>query len=465
MMTIAIALGRGLAVGAGLLLLSCTANPPASVNSIAPTAIFHAFNQPYSEVAGMVCTLAEQGYSHVQISPAQKSNSGSEWWKRYQPVDHSVIEGLGSAADVAALVDRAAGCDVRIIADVVFNHMANLDHGEGAEDLSKYPNLSPSDFNIAPEDSPGAIGQKPCSINYSDGDRTTEVDCWLGGLPDLRFTDNVKAIHKAHLKRLLELGVGGFRFDAAKHMPPEILAEYIDYIDQESGGAAWSYLEVIQDNDTRPEVYGQIAPLTDFSVYRSLKAAFTYGGDLRSLPPPAIDARSVTFGRNHDTITALNSHAIDPYDDPTDAYLATAYVLAQQRGTPLVFNEDNMAAAYVPAGVKFRQVMRQRQAAGRDTAETVLRVLDQPTAVLMARGAEGFFVVNKAAEGLDLPVLDVTLSPIEGCYRELRYGFTVTVESQDGKKRLIQWGSGRRGLQMSDRDALYFVREPLARCQ
>jgi len=65
-----------------------------------PTAIFHAFNQNYNEVEKFVCTLADQGYSHVQISPTQKSNPGKEWWNRYQPLDYSVIEGLGSEGDL-----------------------------------------------------------------------------------------------------------------------------------------------------------------------------------------------------------------------------------------------------------------------------------------------------------------------------------------------------------------------------
>ncbi|MBF2026907.1 MAG: hypothetical protein IGS48_09095 [Oscillatoriales cyanobacterium C42_A2020_001] len=41
-----------------------------------PIAIFHAHDEPYSQVETYVCTLAQQGYSHVQIAPAQQSNPG-----------------------------------------------------------------------------------------------------------------------------------------------------------------------------------------------------------------------------------------------------------------------------------------------------------------------------------------------------------------------------------------------------
>lgn len=438
--------------------LQATATTPAQ-----PTAIFHAFNQNYSDVEKFVCQLADQGYSHVQISPAQQSNPGAEWWKRYQPIDYSVIEGLGSATELQQMISTAHGCQIKVIADVVFNHMANLDANEGFEDLTQFPGLSPDDFNTVS----GNLGQKPCDINYSDGNRESELNCWLGGLPDLKFTDTVKALQKAHLKTLLDLGVDGFRFDAAKHIPTDVLQEYVNYINQESTGNAWNYLEVITDGDTRAEDYNWIAAVTDFVLYNSLKNAFTFGGDLRSLPANAVnDPRSITFGQNHDTIRALNENAINPYDDVTDSYLATAYVLARQTGTPLVFNADNINAPYIPYGVKFRQIMAQRGQEGKTVAETILRVVDSPTIVLMERGAEGFFVENKGLEVFSTPTLDVTLSNLDGCYRELRNGFTVAIENRDGKKFVTRWGTwGQGGMTVQGRDALYFVREPFGQCQ
>lgn len=428
-----------------------------------PTAIFHAFNQKYSNVETFACALADQGYSHIQISPAQRSNPGDEWWKRYQPVDLSVIEGLGSAGDLQQLIKTAHSCDVKVIADVVFNHMANLDGGDNFEDLSKYPGLSPADFNTSSNNP----GEKLCDINYNDGNRGSELDCWLGGLPDLKFTDTVIALQQAHLQQLLDLGVDGFRFDAAKHIPTEVLQGYIDYINQQSGGRAWNYLEVISDSDTRAEDYNWIAAVTDFVLYGSMKDAFTFGGDLRSLPATAVDdSRSVTFGTNHDTIRSLNSQAINPYDDITDSYLATAYVLARQDGTPLVFSADHNNVPFIKTGVTFRQMMVERDRNGQNVRENILGVINTDTLLFMERGEEGFVVINKAAGELDTPVLDLTLTNLEGCYQELRNDFTVAIERKDAKKYVTRWGTWQRGgLEVQGRDALYFVRVPFDQCQ
>ncbi|MFK0729752.1 MAG: alpha-amylase family glycosyl hydrolase [Gloeotrichia echinulata HAB0833] len=423
-----------------------------------PTAIFHAFDQYYSDIEKFVCNLGEQGYSHIQISPAQKSNPSPEWWARYQPVDYSVIEGRGSEKDLKNLIDKAHRCNIKVIADVVFNHIAKL-REDNSIDIEKFPGLSLADFNPV------------CDINYHDGNRDTETKCWLGGLPDLNFTDNVKKIQKAHLKKLLDLGVDGFRFDAAKHMPNNVLQDYINYINHESEGKTWNYLEVITDNDTKANDYNNIAAVTDFVLYNSMKTAFTFGGDLKTLRVPTAvdDKRSVTFGRNHDTIREINPHAINPYSDRFDSFLATAYVLARDSGTPLILNWDNHDAPFIKYGVKFRQIMRQRGV----KQENVLAVVDSPTLLIMERGAElimergaeGFFVVNKGVDKVNLPELDLTLTNLEGCYRELRNNFTVAIERRDNKKFVTRWGSwDRGGIEVYGRDALYFIREGFDGC-
>ena len=98
-------------------------------------------------------------------------------------------------------------------------------------------------------------------------------------------------------------------------------------------------------------------------------------------------------------------------------------------------------------------------------SETILRPIDRSTVLLLQRGAEGFAVINKGADRFDQPVLDLTLSDLEGCYRELRTGSTMAVERRGPKKFVTRWGSWNRGgLALEPRDALFFVREPFAAC-
>ena len=419
-----------------------------------PVAIFHAFDQTFSDIERFVCAVADQGYSHIQIPPAQRSNPDGRWWSRYQPIDYSVIEGKGSEADLKRLIKKAHGCHMKVIADVVFNHMANLD---AYKDLN-FPAISADNFH------------PKCSINYNDGNRTSETDCWLGDLPDLDQSKTaVETAHQKHLQKLLALGIDGFRFDAAKHMPVAAVQKYIDYINTQSRNKAWNYLEVIEDNDTRGEDYNSVAAVTDFVLYHALKTAFTIGGDLRVLRIASAinDDRSATFGRNHDNIAAINSSAIDPYADATDSYLATAFVLAREGGTPLVLNWDNADSPFIKHGVKFRQIMAQRKQAGSNTKQNVLAVINSPTVLVMERGTEGFFVINKAATRFDQKDLDMTLTNLEGCYRELRNDFHVAIERRaDNKKWVTRWGTpSRGGIEIQARDALFFVRDPMSECQ
>jgi alpha-amylase len=177
---------------------------------------------------------------------------------------------------------------------------------------------------------------------------------------------------------------------------------------------------------------------------------------------------STPFGENHDTIRSLNpDYAINPYNDRSDSFLATAYVLARESGTPLVFNEDNLKVPYIKYGVAFRGIMRQRGAEGKNVHENVLAVSKSPGVLIMERGPEGFLALNKAAEKFDVAALDLTLTNIEGCYRELRNNFTMAVEKRDDyKKYITRWGTwSRGGMEIQARDALYFIREPWEMCK
>lgn len=426
----------------------------AGITAEQPTAILHAHDESYQQVASYVCELSKQGYTHVQVAPPQESNPGREWYNRYQPVNYLVIKGRGSREDLAALTSKAHSCNMKVIADVVFNHMANMRQYQNL----RFPSFGPSDFH----------GR--CSISYSDGNTSTERNCWLNGdLPDLNQSrSSVASIQKQHLKMLVDLGVDGFRFDAAKHMDPGTVANYIAHINTMTQGRSWNYLEVVDDQDTNVYIYTPVAAVTDFVLCDSMKSAFGFGGDLSSLRVPRAisDSRSVTFGVNHDSDPEINpGFPRCQYANRSDAVLADAYVLAREGGTPLILAKDNLRVPYLPAGVRFRQILRARGAEGKNVKENVLAVGDTRNMLFMERGSEGFFVLNKGGGKFDVPVLDLTLTNLEGCYRELRNNFTVAIERRGDKKYVTRWGSWNRGgLEIEARDALFFIREPFSQC-
>ena len=432
-------------------------------NQLQPLAIYHAFDEHYNDITEQRLTkIANTGYSHIQIAPCQKSNPSPEWWSRYQPVNYSIVEGRGTKEDLEALITRTHNKNLKVIADVVFNHMANLDGGEEKEDLTKFPGLTPEDFHTLMNTEHERSG----TIDYDDGNNYTELFHWLGGLPDLKHTERVTKIHIRHLKMLLDMGIDGFRFDAAKHMPFWVVQRYIDFINmysaQRDGSpfpTCWNYLEVITDGDTKHYYYNWMAAISDFNLYHSMKSVFSYGGSMKWLKFPTSnrDARSVTFGQNHDTIADLNIHAIAPYADKTDAHLATAYVLAKSYGTPLVMKRDDDDCSFIRAGVSFRKLITERMHEGKSVKENVLDVIDHDQILFMERGQEGFCVINKSVETFDIPVLDLTLTNLEGSYRELRNSFEVNIHRAGEKKYVSQWGDATRGgLKIYGREALFF---------
>ena len=86
------------------------------------------------------------------------------------------------------------------------------DNDKGNKIVSeKFPQFDPDDFH------------RRCPINDN------EITCWLDNSnADLKTeSPRVRDIAKDYLKKLVALGVDGFRFDAAKHIEPAFFAEVL----------------------------------------------------------------------------------------------------------------------------------------------------------------------------------------------------------------------------------------------
>ncbi|UJF34859.1 alpha-amylase family glycosyl hydrolase [Paenibacillus hexagrammi] len=92
--------------------------------------ILHAFDWSFNQIRSNLSQIAAAGYKAVQVSPVQgtknSSTDPSQWWLLYQPTNQSVGNAqLGSLSDFTALCTEADSYGIKIIVDVVMNHMAN----------------------------------------------------------------------------------------------------------------------------------------------------------------------------------------------------------------------------------------------------------------------------------------------------------------------------------------------------
>ncbi|XP_046987688.1 alpha-amylase 2-like [Schistocerca americana] len=189
------------------------------------SAMVHLFEWKWSDIAAECENfLAPKGYGGVQVSPPNEylaiTTSNRPWWERYQPVSYKIISRSGDEAAFTDMVNRCNNVGVRIYVDAVINHMSATQGG-----LSGVGGSNPTAYNYP--DVP--YGQNdfhypPCSItNYNDA--TNVRNCELSGLQDLNDgSEYVRGKIADYMNSLINIGVAGFRIDAAKHMWPDNLA-------------------------------------------------------------------------------------------------------------------------------------------------------------------------------------------------------------------------------------------------
>ena len=170
--------------------------------------ILHCFNWKLSDIKSELPNIAKAGFGAVQISPMQRPDQSQvKWYDAYRPYDFKFTDNvLGSAADLKALCSAAESYGIKIIVDVVANHVDGT-----ASNKTEYHD---SWWN-----SNGRLRWNG-DVNY--GDRYSITHNQLGGgggYPDVNSEDSEVANRaKAYLEELKSMGVKGIRWDAAKHI-------------------------------------------------------------------------------------------------------------------------------------------------------------------------------------------------------------------------------------------------------
>ncbi|WP_232226192.1 carbohydrate-binding module family 20 domain-containing protein [Brachybacterium phenoliresistens] len=295
--------------------------------------ILNLFQWTWDAVAAeCTSTIGPAGFGYVQVSPPQETIRGTEWWTSYQPVSYRIEGKLGTRAEFAAMVDSCNSAGVEVIADAVINHTTGVGNGSGT-------GVAGTPYGV--DDFPGLYGAEDfhdCRTDISDYTNRWQVqNCRLVGLQDLRTeSDDVRTTIAAYMNDLLDLGVAGFRIDAAKHIPAEdlvaIKAELSDpdvYWVQEVIGAPG---EPIQ-----PSEYLGSGDSHEFAYSRELKTRFDGRiKDLRTIGDgKLLSASAGVFVDNHDTernAETMNETWGAKY------VLANTFMLSWPYGSPSVYS-------------------------------------------------------------------------------------------------------------------------------
>ena len=168
--------------------------------------ILHCFNWTLAQIKAELPNIAAAGFTSVQTSPLQPHDGSSHWYWLYQPTKFTVGNELGSYNDLQSLCNEAHGYGIKIIVDVVANHVAGSDNGNLANAVdSVFKNNKSTYFHNL-----GARG------NAEDRYSTTQKNI---GMPDLN-SENTAIQNMVYdmVVSLKNAGVDGIRWDAAKHI-------------------------------------------------------------------------------------------------------------------------------------------------------------------------------------------------------------------------------------------------------
>jgi alpha-amylase len=285
------------------------------------------------------------------VSPPQEHvvlpGEGFPWWQDYQPVSYRIDDTRrGTAADFQDMVDRCRDSGVKIYVDAILNHMSgtgSIGSGPGSAG-TVYGKYSYPDLHGDGAHGYGRQDFNDCGRDIANWNDRWEVrNCELVGLSDLETgSTHVRDRIARYLNGLIDMGVAGFRYDAAKHVPPadvQAINSRLRTTVPGWGQAPYIYQEVIGDATISPNEYTPAGDVTEFEFQRRISARFAEGNlqGLRTITDGLVAGGSATaFVVNHDT---QRSHPTLTHRTDRDRYdLAQAFLLAYGYGTPKVMS-------------------------------------------------------------------------------------------------------------------------------
>ncbi|XP_054088895.1 alpha-amylase 2-like [Zeugodacus cucurbitae] len=319
------------------------------------TTMVHLFEWKWDDIAAECENfLGPKGYGGIQVSPVNENVvvGNRPWWERYQPISYLLTTRSGNEQQFANMVRRCNNAGVRIYVDVVFNHMA-ADHSNVRGTAGSTANPGSKSYPAVPFSSTDF--HATCAINnYNDANQVR--NCELVGLKDLDQSKSwVQDRILDFLNKLINLGVAGFRVDAAKHMWPSDLKNIynrLNNLNTEHGFAGGSrpfiYQEVIDlgGEAISKYEYTDLGVVTEFRHSAAIGRSFRGHDQLRWLTNwgPEWGFLSSTsafvFVDNHDNQRGHGAGGGDilTYKNGKQYKMANAFMLAHPFGIPRVMS-------------------------------------------------------------------------------------------------------------------------------
>ena len=206
--------------------------------------ILHCWNWSYNNIKKYMKDIAAAGYTTIQTSPVQQpkdyywegvaygnvgipNGTGGEdgnWWKLYQPVTFSICDNgytwLGNKAEFTAMCAEAEKYGVKVIVDIVANHMGNIQGYKIGDEETVMGDISPQVGEFWKPEMLTDTSYWHISTSWTHtSDGRFDVTQGNMGMPDLNTGDaKVQKMVLDLLKECIDCGADGFRFDAAKHI-------------------------------------------------------------------------------------------------------------------------------------------------------------------------------------------------------------------------------------------------------
>ncbi|MBE6923691.1 MAG: starch-binding protein [Ruminococcaceae bacterium] len=228
--------------------------------SIQDGVTLHCWNWSFEEIEANMEIIASLGYTSIQTSPIQKAKQATagypsnDWWVYYQPADfrieNSESSALGTKTEFQSMCKTAHEYGIKVIVDVVANHMGNTETGTNGLASTIVADLR--------DDASCWHDVNKNTSNYSSRLEVTQY-C-MAGLPDLNTANKkVQNYVLEYLKECIDAGADGFRFDAAKHIEtpedgdlasdfwPTVINGATEYAQSSRGIELYCYGELLDD--------------------------------------------------------------------------------------------------------------------------------------------------------------------------------------------------------------------------